>query len=67
MNSIYSIWRRQFGDHCVSSWVQTSHTLAARSDKEAAAKLRNKFAGCGFNSMSLVAVPLGDAPGALTQ
>lgn len=54
---LYHIWRRQMADYGGSTpWLLTSHTLKARTDKEAESKLRRMFAGAGFSCMSLVAV-----------
>lgn len=57
----YSVWRRQHG---ATGWIKTTHTLKARSDRDAQARLRRRFAGAGFSSMSLVAVPPGIDPNA---
>jgi len=55
----YEIWRRS---HSEAKWSKTSHSIKARTDKEAQAKVRRKFTGCGFSSMSLVAVLIGMTP-----
>ena len=55
----YRVWRRS---HFESQWSRTSYSVRARTDKEAQAKVKRKFAGCGFLSMSLVAVELGATP-----
>lgn len=60
----YSVWRRSLvvpspGSTVDSSWIRTTHSVMARSDREAEAKTRRKFAGRGLSSMSLVAT-LGD-------
>lgn len=54
----YRIWRRHDG----IEWLQTSHTLKAQSDKDAESRMKRMFSGCGFHSMSLVAVSVGDNP-----
>jgi hypothetical protein len=55
----YVIWRRQ---HSGGGWIQTSQIFQARSDKDAAAKLKRWFSGAVFSSMSLVAVRDGETP-----
>lgn len=55
----YSIWRRTHG---TSEWLLTSHSLNARTDKEAQSKLKRKFEGAGFSNMSLVAIETGVDP-----
>lgn len=60
----YWVWRRSLvvpspGTTVDPSWTRTTYSVMARSDREAEAKTRRKFAGCGFGSMSLVAA-LGD-------
>jgi hypothetical protein len=55
----YVIWRRQ---HNHGGWLRTARTFSARSEKDAAAKVRRMFAGAGFSSMSLVALPEGVTP-----
>lgn len=57
--SVYDIWRRQHGSR---EWLKTAQSLCARSDKDAQARLRRRFDGAGFSSMSLVAVPEGWNP-----
>lgn len=57
----YEIWRRC---HSGGEWSLTSHSLKARTDNEAQAKVRRKFSGCGFTGMSLVAMPRGTTPNA---
>jgi hypothetical protein len=61
---VFSIWRRGHFEDC---WSQTSHSVKARTDKEAQAKVKRKFSGCGFSAMSLVAVRYGKTPNALAQ
>ena len=56
---VFSIWRR---GHFEDRWSQTSHSVTARTDKEAQAKVKRKFSGCGFSAMSLVAVGYGKTP-----
>ena len=56
---VFSIWRR---GHFDDRWSQTSHSVTARTDKEAQAKVKRKFSGCGFSAMSLVAVGYGKTP-----
>jgi hypothetical protein len=56
---VFSIWRRGHFEDC---WSRTSHSVTARTDKEAQAKVKRKFAGCGFSAMSLVAVKNGMTP-----
>ena len=59
----YRVWKRNMPDNaCPTSWAMTSHTLKARTDKEAQSKLRRMFFGCGFHAMSLVAVLSGESP-----
>lgn len=58
----YCVWRQQSTDRHVSRWIQSSHTLKARTDKEAESRLRRRFANAGFQSMRLVAVPAGVDP-----
>lgn len=55
----FSIWRR---GHFEDRWSRTSHSVTARTDKEAQAKVKRKFSGCGFSAMALVAVPHGQTP-----
>lgn len=55
----YAVWRRS---HSEGQWSRTSHDVKARTDKEAQAKVRRKFSGCGFSAMSLVAIPHGQTP-----
>lgn len=62
MLTYYGIWKRIHGD---KEWTRTSHNVKARTDKEAQAKVKRKFAGCGFSSMSLVAVQFGMTPNAI--
>lgn len=57
----YDIWRRP---HYQAEWSRTSHSVKARTDKEAQARVRQKFAGAGFSSMALVAIPQGKTPNA---
>jgi len=59
----YSVWRRQWPDNTAPTpWMMTSHRLKARTSDEAQTKVRRMFAGCGFHSMSLVAVTAGEDP-----
>ena len=54
-------------DTLSSGWMQTSHLLLARTDKEAQSKTRRIFSGAGFHSMSLVAVLDGEDPNGKTE
>ena len=56
---VFSIWRR---GHFEDRWSRTSHSVTARTDKEAQAKVKRKFSGCGFSAMGLVAVRYGKTP-----
>lgn len=54
----YTIWRRQYGVPYTGMigafnviWNKTSHTVKARTDKEAQSRVKRKFAGAGFSSM----------------
>lgn len=60
----YVVWRRNMTDAMCrpGQWLRTSHTIKARTHKEANAKLRRLFAGAGFHSMSLIAIPSGETP-----
>jgi len=58
----YAVWRRQLNDRGVTQWIQTGHRLKGQSDKDAEARLRRCFEGCGLHSMSLVAVKEGESP-----
>ena len=58
---VFSIWRR---GHFEDRWSRTSHSVTARTDKEAQAKVKRKFSGCGFSAMGLVAVRYGKTPNA---
>lgn len=60
----YDIWRRpmvQPGDE-YGRWIKTAHTVNARSQKEADSRMRQKFQGSGFHSMSLLAVKRPNTP-----
>ncbi len=60
---LYRIWMRHTVRYTASGgWSLTSHTVKARSDKEAQSKVRRKFASAGFNNMSLVAMACGADP-----
>ena len=64
----YAVWRRQWADNTAPTpWMVTSHSLKARTSDEAQTKLRRMFSGCGFHSMSLVAVMAGENPNAAYQ
>lgn len=58
----YDIWRRQTADYGSTRWIQTRHSVEARTDKEAQYKVRRKFNGAGFHSMMLIALPEGVFP-----
>lgn len=62
----YGVWRRVMADAMCrpGQWLRTSHTIKARTITEANNKLRRMFAGAGFHSMSLIAVPSGETPNA---
>ena len=61
---LYDVWRQA---HSETTWVKTAHSVSACSDKDAASKVKRKFEGCGFTSMSLVAVLQGSNPNVITQ
>lgn len=52
----YYIWRRQTADSCRTQWLKTSHTVKARTDKEAESRMKQKFASFRLHSMQLVAM-----------
>lgn len=60
----YAVWRRY---HSECTWRLTGHTIDARTEKEAAAKLRRRFSGAGFSSMSLITMAGGKSPNAPTM
>lgn len=65
MTQQYCVWRRQHG---AAAWIKTTHTLNARSDLDAQARLRRTFSGAaGFSSMSLVAVLANVDPNTTTK
>jgi len=57
----YDVWRRNNSE---VQWSKTSHVVKARTDKEAQSKVRRMFDGCGFSSMSLLAMENGLTPNA---
>lgn len=60
----YAIWRQNFG---TAKWIKTSHTVKARTDKEAQSKMTRMFAGAGFSSMSMIAISSELSPNEVTQ
>ena len=65
----YRVWRSQLrtspvGELGMTEWFPCNDYIKARSDKEARSKMIRKFANYGFQSMSLVAVPIGVNPNA---
>lgn len=63
--SEYVVWKQNVPDSGFGGgWHETSHTILAKTNKEAQAKLRRKFAGCGFHAMRLIALPRGSRPDA---
>ena len=64
----YLIWRYQLPDKSAGTpWILTRYQVKARSEKEAESRTKRKFAGCGFHSMSLVAVEQGINPNELKK
>lgn len=55
----FIIWR---GSPYFSTWIKTSEFVMARTQKEANAKTKRKFANAGFSSMSLFPVEDGIDP-----
>ena len=60
----YNIWRHQ---HSGGDWQQTSYSVKARTDKEAQSKMQRMFSGCGFSSMSMIAISSELSPNEVTQ
>ena len=55
----YTIWRHH---HSGGDWQQTSYSVKARTNKEAQSKMQRMFSGCGFSSMSMIALLPGTTP-----
>lgn len=61
--SRYNVWRKQRPENSAPSvWIKTAHTIEARSEREAAAKMKRRFFDSQFSLMSLVAIPEGQMP-----
>ena len=58
----YAVWRQQHSVSIPSKWILTGHKLKARTNREAQSRLKRVFEGCGFSSMSLIAMPVGESP-----
>lgn len=56
----YAVWMQNRPDNGYGGpWWRTSHAVKARTDAEAKARMRRKFAGVGLSACALVALPDG--------
>lgn len=58
----YKIWMQYTADRADKRWAPTQRFVNGRSLKEANSRMRRMFAKAGFQSMRLVALPIGEDP-----